>query len=156
MKQPETKIGVASQDDLPGVLDLYMQLSPEDPRTEISQAVSAYNQLLACAGSGIYIARVDRAIVATCTLVVIPNLTRSARPYALIENVVVHRNHRRKGYGRKVLDAATRAAWDAGCYKLMLLTGVNEEATFRFYIAAGFEQTKTGFQKRQIAARATS
>ncbi|MEO0384907.1 MAG: GNAT family N-acetyltransferase [Pseudomonadota bacterium] len=155
MTQPEARTVVASQDDLPGVLDLYMQLSPEDPRTEISRAVSAYNQLLACAGSGIYIVRVDRAIVATCTLVVIPNLTRSARPYALIENVVVHRNHRRKGYGREVLDAVTQAAWDADCYKLMLLTGVNEEATFRFYSAAGFEQTKTGFQKRQIAARAT-
>ncbi len=37
-------------------------------------------------------------MVATCTLVVIPNLTRGGTPYALIENVVTHTDHRNKGY----------------------------------------------------------
>jgi hypothetical protein len=31
-----------------------------------------------------------------------------------------------------------RPAWAAGCYKVMLMTGRKDEATFSFYGAAGF------------------
>lgn len=88
-------------------------------------------------------------LVASCTLVVIPNLTRSGSPYALIENVVTHAGHRRRGHGRALLDAAVAAAWAAGCYKAMLMTGSKRPETLRFYADAGFEQSKTGFQIRR-------
>ena len=86
--------------------------------------------------------------VATCTLVVVPNLTRRCAPYALIENVVTHTDFRQLGFGQKVLAAAIDAAWAKGCYKIMLLTGSTEPATLSFYRRAGFEATKTGFQIR--------
>ena len=53
----------------------------------------------------------------------IPNLTRSAAPYAVIENVVVDATRRRTGLGRQIMAGTLRAAWDAGCYKAMLMTG---------------------------------
>jgi GNAT superfamily N-acetyltransferase len=89
--------------------------------------------------------------VTSCTLIVIPNLTRRGAPYALIENVVTHADHRRAGHGRAVLKAAVAAAWAAGCYKVMLLTGRKDAGTLAFYLRAGFEQSKTGFQIRRPA-----
>jgi GNAT superfamily N-acetyltransferase len=70
-------------------------------------------------------------------------------PYALIENVVTHTDHRNRGFGKAILKAATERAWVEGCYKVMLMTGSKRPSTIAFYGAAGFEQTKTGFQIRR-------
>ncbi len=81
-----------------------------------------------------------------------PNVTRGARPYALIENVVTHAQHRRKGFGRAVLGAALACAWDEGAYKVMLATGSQRPSTLRFYEKAGFKRDgKTFFEARPPA-----
>ena len=87
-----------------------------------------------------YGAFVDKRLVSSCALTVIPNLTRSCRPYGVIENVVTHSDHRRKGYATALLKTALADAWTAQCYKVMLLTGRKDEATFRFDEAAGFDR----------------
>jgi GNAT superfamily N-acetyltransferase len=84
---------------------------------------------------------------------VIPNLTRGGQPYGLIENVVAHAEHRGRGYGKKLLQAAVTAAWEADCYKVMLMTGSKKPSTLAFYASAGFEQDKTGFQVRRLPPR---
>ncbi len=53
-------------------------------------------------------------IVATTYLNVIPNLTRSASPYAVVENVVVDESRRGTGLGKEIMAATLAAAWDAG------------------------------------------
>ena len=96
---------------------------------------------------------VQDAIVASCTLIVIPNLTRGGQSYGLIENVVTHAAHRGRGFGKQLLEAAVAAAWQAKCYKVMLMTGSKKPSTLAFYTAAGFEQNKTGFQVRRRPSR---
>ena len=88
-------------------------------------------------------------LVSSCTLAIIPNLTRGGRSYGVIENVVTHPGHRRTGLGKGVLSAALDAAWEADCYKVMLATGSRRKETTRFYEQAGFERgSKTFFQVR--------
>jgi GNAT superfamily N-acetyltransferase len=82
---------------------------------------------------------VDGKLVASCTITVIPNLTRACRPYGLIENVVTHADHQRMGWGRAVLHSALDFAWQQNCYKVMLLTGRKDASTLQFYEAAGFD-----------------
>lgn len=54
--------------------------------------------------------------------------------------------HRGKGYGTAVLRQALERAWEADCYKVMLLTGSSRPAVRRFYEQAGFRTgLKTGF-----------
>ena len=82
-------------------------------------------------------------------LVVCPNFSRSGRPFALIENVVTHREHRKRGYGRKIVRHAIDMAWQRGCYRVTLMTGSRREETLRFYEAAGMRRdTKTAFEAR--------
>lgn len=88
--------------------------------------------------------------VTTCTLIVIPNLLRGARNYALIENVVTDADHRQKGYARLVLNSAVAQAFADNCYKVMLMTGSTNPATLRFYDESGFSRTKTGFEIRRL------
>lgn len=149
-------IRTAGVDDINALLDLYQHLNPEDVRAELIDARRVFETFTAIKGSRIFIADCERAVVSSCTLVVIPNLTRGGRPYGLIENVVTHIDYRKQGFGKAVLDYATDAAWDAGCYKVMLMTGSKRPGILEFYRRAGFEQSKIGFQKRQIPARRES
>lgn len=48
----------------------------------------------------------DVKIVSSCVCVIVPNLTHSQRPYALIENVVTDENYRKKGLATACLDYA--------------------------------------------------
>ena len=110
-------------------------------------------RLEAMTGSAVLVGRVGGRLLASCTLVVIPNLTRGGKPYALIENVVTHAAARGRGHGKALLAAAVERAWQHECYKVMLLTGSERPSTHAFYRAAGFEQSKTGFQVRRMAKR---
>ena len=133
---------------------LYPHLNPDDPEVPSTEAERIWDQFLRYPGSAIFLGLVGTTPVTTCTLVVIPNLTRGGAPYGLIENVVTDAGHRKKGYGQAVLEVAIAAAWQQRCYKVMLLTGSTNPATLKFYRDVGFEQNKTGFQIRQIPPRA--
>jgi GNAT superfamily N-acetyltransferase len=94
----------------------------------------------------------DGTLVSSCTLTIVPNLTRGCRPYGVIENVVTHAAHRSRGNGKAVLARALADAWSVDCYKVMLLTGRKDPATFRFYESAGFDShDKQGFVARPPA-----
>jgi|SRR5688500_14144487 GNAT superfamily N-acetyltransferase len=143
----------ASRSDLRQLLALYPHLDPADRVASVEVAERRLEELQKYHGSAIFVGVAEHAIVASCTLVVIPNLTRGGRPYGLIENVVTHVAFRGRGFGKQLLQAAVAAAWQVDCYKVMLMTGSKKPSTLAFYAAAGFEQNKTGFQIRRLPQR---
>ena len=97
----------------------------------------------------VIVAQATERLVSSCTLAIVPNLTRGGRSYGVIENVVTHADYRRLGLGRRVLDHALDVAWQADCYKVLLATGSKRESTLRFYEEAGFHRGgKTYFEVR--------
>ena len=148
-----SQIRAVRPEDLPGLLALYRHLIPEEEPCLPSAAAQILDQLRRSPDSDILVGLWGEDIVVSCTLAVIANLTRGGRPYALIENVVTHGDFRNLGFGKAILTAATEPAWQAGCYKVMLLTGSGNEAAQAFYAASGFEQTKTGYQMRRLPVR---
>ncbi|MBZ5758684.1 MULTISPECIES: GNAT family N-acetyltransferase [Rhizobium] len=138
----------AEASDLDQLLDLYRQLNPADPEPTADAAQTAYAEMLAQPGLRVFLGTADHRPVSTATLLIIPNLTRGTRPYALIENVVTLEEQRSKGYGRTVMLHAIDVAFTAGCYKVMLLTERQREHIHRFYESCGFTQNKAGFQIR--------
>ena len=147
----ELLIRPAQQDDLQDLLDLYHHLDAQDARCAVNEAVAVFERFLLYLGSAILIGLIKGELIASCTVIVVPNLTRGGTPYALIENVVTHAGYRNRGFGKAILKAAVERAWGEGCYKAMLMTGSKTASTIVFYEAAGFEQTKTGFQTRRLS-----
>ena len=143
----------AARSDLPQLLSLYTHLDPADRVPSLDVAERRFEELRRYQGSATLVAVAEHAIVASCTLVVVPNLTRGGRPYGLIENVVTHAAFRGRGFGKRLLQAAVAAAWQVDCYKVMLMTGSKKPSTLAFYASAGFEQNKTGFQIRRLPQR---
>jgi len=146
----EPDIRPARPADLPGILALYRQLHPGDPVLAPATAETAWTALLSSGLITPFVADIAGLLVSSCTLAIVPNLSRGARPYGVIENVVTHADHRRTGLGRAVLHAALDQAWHANCYKVLLATGSRKEATLRFYENAGFQRGgKTYFEIRR-------
>jgi GNAT superfamily N-acetyltransferase len=127
--------------DLDELLALYAHLHDADaPLPERAVVEGIWREVAANPGYRYYGGFVEGSLVSSCTLTIIANLTRGCRPYGVIENVVTHVAHRRRGYAKAVLLEALKDAWAANCYKVMLLTGRKDEATFRFYESVGFDR----------------
>ena len=123
--------------ELSQLMRLYRILHPSDvPLPDRSVVEQRWSDIQADSAHTYFGAFVDDSLVSTCTLSVIPNLTRGCRPYGMIENVVTDPPFRRQGIGSAVLKHALRHAWKCECYKVMLLTGRLNEETYRFYEGA--------------------
>ena len=139
----------ARSGDFADVLRLYRQLHPSDPIVEDGSDEAAFERILGTAGLHLFVLEIDGAVVASTYLNVIPNITRSASPYAVIENVVVEESLRGTGLGKRIMEGTLGAAWEAGCYKAMLMTGSRTPATHAFYRACGFSpDAKTAYLAR--------
>jgi predicted GNAT family N-acyltransferase len=135
--------------DFEDVIRLYRQLQPEDPVLQDGSDAAAFDQILSSPGLHLFVLELNGVVVATTYLNLIPNITRSASPYAVIENVVVEESLRGTSLGKQIMAGTLRAAWEAGCYKAMLMTGSRKPATHSFYRACGFSpDAKTAYVAR--------
>ena len=143
----ELDIRTCEPDDLDELMQLYKHLHVKDTPVPSSATLElVWRDILNDPKILCLIGEYSGIFVASCILAIIPNLTRATRPYGLIENVVTHSAYRRKGFGTSILRHALNTAWQHNCYKVMLLTGRQDEGVYRFYEGAGFKRgIKTGF-----------
>lgn len=136
----------ADKNDLHEILRLYLYLHEESVPGDTENLRNTWANIINDVNHHLIVCEVNGKIVASCVCVIIPNLTRSVRPYAFIENVVTHGNYRNKGYATDCLNFAKKIAEENHCYKMMLLTGAKEESTLNFYRNAGYNDSdKTAF-----------
>jgi len=127
--------------DLDALLSLYEHLHATDaPLPARADLDSIWRKLCESEDHLYYGVDADGLLAASCTVTIVPNLTRGARPYGVIENVVTHSDHRRRGLGRIVVTRALDAAWRRGCYKVMLMSGMGRREIHSFYEALGFDR----------------
>ena len=141
------KVRRIKYEELESLLSLYEYLIPDDPKLKIDTALKEHwNEILSDSSYFYFVIEKDDMLVCSCNLTIIKNLTRSARPYGIIENVVTHPDYRNKGYGTAVLKKAIETAQENNCYKVVLTTSRKDENTLRFYENAGFNMgEKTAF-----------
>jgi GNAT superfamily N-acetyltransferase len=144
------EVRLIHRDELSDLLALYQYLNPDDPvLTETPDLLKIWDEILNDPSLYYLVSPIDGQLVASCTLAIVKNLTRSARPYGLIENVVTHPDYRKRGFGTAVLNKAVDICREQNCYKVMLMTGSKKESTLNFYDRAGFHRgEKTAYQIR--------
>ena len=141
-------IRIAEQDDLPQILDLLDVLGGDCKISPIEEIEKTWHEIISYNGLSLIVGEVEGQLVSTCTLIIVPNLTRATKPYAFIENVVTLPSARGKGYASEVLNVAIDLAGSQGCYKLMLLSGEANKEAHKLYSKLGFKRDKIGFQYR--------
>ncbi len=136
----DLEIRALGASDLEALLQLYEHLHENDDPLPDRRELAAQWEHICSDPALIYLGGFRGAeLVSSCTAVVVPNLTRGARPYAVIENVVTQRDLRGQGVGSRVLQALLDRRWAAGCYKVMLQSAAHRDSAHRFYEANGFD-----------------
>ncbi|MWC27573.1 GNAT family N-acetyltransferase [Paenibacillus sp. MMS18-CY102] len=145
MQQPNVRM--ARKDELPKLLRLYKHLHEDDIALPIDDSLEKlWAEMISDPNMRIIVVEHDGELIASCVLNLLKNLTRGARPYGLIENVVTHADYRRQGLGKAVLQHAITVSQQHHCYKVMLMTGSKREEVLHFYESVGFKKgLKTGF-----------
>lgn len=145
----------ASRSDFAELMRLYRQLHPQDPELTDGKDRKVFDEILGSPLLHLFVAEQTDPheprphLLASCYLNLIPNITRSASPYAIIENVITDESRRAQGIGKRLIQHVLMVAWSHGCYKAMLQTGSKTPATHAFYRACGFSaDDKTGYVAR--------
>lgn len=142
-------IRMVNRNDLPALQELYLNLHDTNITPITSEGLKIWEEILRTPNYHILIGEYMRQVVSSATLIIIKNLTRDMRPYALIENVVTAPEYRNRGYAGCLIKKAVEIAKENNCYKIMLLSGSKSESTLNLYKMAGFSDTeKTGFVMR--------
>ncbi|WP_458204906.1 GNAT family N-acetyltransferase [Haladaptatus sp. NG-SE-30] len=134
-------------DELDELLTLYQMLNPDDPPLVRSEELhDQWQRMIRDDSLEIVVVEDDGRLVSSCVLSITENLTRNARPFGLIENVITHEDRRGHGFGKRCLEKATEMAEKRDCYKVMLLTGSDTQWKHEFYEECGFDKgEKTRF-----------
>ena len=135
-----------TKDDLGSLLSLYTQLHDNPIPEQSEELEKLWQQIVEDKHQHIIVAEAEGKIVSSCVLVLVPNLTHSQRPYALVENVITDEKYRKQGFAAACLNYAREIALSANCYKIMLLSGSKQEAAHRLYEQLGYNKNdKTAF-----------
>ncbi len=134
------------ENELNELLQLYRHLHEKSVPAMTEHLKSTWEAILKDKNHHIIVKETGHEIVSSCVCILIPNLTRNIRPYALIENVFTREDCRGRGYATECLHYAREIAEGENCYKMMLLTSAKEDATLKFYGNAGYNSgDKTAF-----------
>lgn len=140
----------ATVSDLPGIVELLAQLyadpAQEDYAAAGEQYRRAYTEIAGDPRQTLFVVETDGRIAGTLVLIVVPNLTRRGRPYAILENIVVDAERRNGGIGEALVRHAIDAARRAGCHKVALMSRVERTDAHRFYERLGFTPAHVGYR----------
>ena len=136
----------ATEQDLPRILELYQDLTGERHALSPAETRLVLAQITAMPGHELLVTEENGAVVGTMVLLVVPNLSHGARPWAVVENMVVEGKYHRRGVGRLLMEYAIARARQAGCYKVQLLSNKKRRQAHKFYRSLGFEASAHGFR----------
>jgi GNAT superfamily N-acetyltransferase len=136
----------ATEADIPRILELYETLTGEPHKLARHETQPLFNEIKAMPGHELLVAEEDGAVVGSMVLLIVPNFSHGALPWAIVENLVVDDGRRRQGIGRALMDYARERAREAGCYKIQLLSNTKRNEAHRFYKKLGFKTSADGFR----------
>jgi GNAT superfamily N-acetyltransferase len=145
------EFGIGNKYDLVGILELLKQL--------VENTGSSDNFDLKCANKiweniennniKYFLAKDNCKIIGSCYVCIIPNLTYNGKSIGYIENVIVDKNYRKKGIGKKIMEMAIEYAKENNCYKVVLQSGIKRVEAHSFYEKIGFNgESKKAYELR--------
>ncbi len=145
-------VRVATEEDIPRILEIYGELVITTSPEELKRSPSAddyrraFAQINIATGHELLVAEEHGKVVGTMVLIIVPNLSHRGLPWAGVENLVVDSGYRRQGIGRLLMDYALAQAKKAKCYKIQLISDKRRKEAHHFYRSLGYQASGHGFR----------
>lgn len=135
------EIIAVQKEDLPDILALYAVEDINNGNVlPLRDAENIFNKIQSYPNYKIYIAKCNKNIVGTFSLAIMDNLAHMGRPSGLVEDVVVEKEMRSQGIGKKMMEYALKICKESNCYKMCLSSSLIRERAHSFYEKIGFEK----------------
>jgi GNAT superfamily N-acetyltransferase len=141
------KVRRAELTDLRQLIELFNEMHEESDIVS-AEAQQTLIEVLAESNRAVLVAEIDGVVVGTVDVAVHGNLSRGMKPWAIVENVMVTEAARRKGVARALMTSAEHFARESGCYKIQLVSGIENHASHHLYRLLGYDIPVLGFRKR--------
>ncbi len=129
------------------LVEAFERLTPQLSSSNPPPSAEALENIAASEATRLLVARSDRVIVGSLTLVLV-RIPTGLR--AIIEDVVVDERVRGQGVGRALNEAALELARDAGAVTVDLTSRPSREAANRLYLSLGFEVRDTNVYRYKL------
>lgn len=138
------EITFATTNDIDGILALQDQIYRVDKPP--ANAADILAKLIDSATCDVLVAKKDGQVVGSAFIFYLPIPAHGA-PYALLEGLVVDKDHRSQGIGTSLFNKAVEIAKQKGAYKIIFTSGKDRTDTHKFYEKLGFKKWGYEFRK---------
>lgn len=80
--------------------------------------------------------------------VICRELYGACRPFLVVENFIVDKNHLRKGIGTLLMNELEQKARERNCTQMLLVTEKDRTDACGFYTSYGFQTNNAGYKKK--------
>jgi GNAT superfamily N-acetyltransferase len=136
-------ITTASEADVPALCALLALLFTQEAefQPDAAKQAAGLRAILRDENVGrVLVMRNNGTPIGMVSLLFVPSTALGGRA-ALLEDMIVHPDHRKHGNGSALLNAAINAARIAGCLRITLLTDTDNADAQRFYSRHGFARS---------------
>ncbi|MBM0066810.1 GNAT family N-acetyltransferase [Alkalicoccobacillus gibsonii] len=136
----------AISSDKEQINELYRMLVPNSKKREVLG--EQIDKIKEDPNNFILVYEENGAIIGTLTLNICLQALHGESPYGVVENVVIHENHRNKRIGTKLLEFVDHYCLTIDCHRVMLLSNSKRTQAHNFFENAGYNGTVSkGFKK---------
>ncbi|MDR1983897.1 MAG: GNAT family N-acetyltransferase [Prevotellaceae bacterium] len=140
----DLQIRLCTDNDYASVFELLRQLWNKQLNYEMLQSV--YNNALKSDSQKLIVCLVDNKVTGFCSLTIKNNLWQAGN-LGHIDELIVDKNHRRQGIGRKLMDEITKIAKENNCKRIELDSAFHRKEAHQFYENSGYENRAYLFSK---------
>lgn len=141
------KIRRLAEDDLAGLSGLYAQFWGEE--SSLEQMRATFRRLAENPRYLLLVAEEAGCLAGSVMGIICEELYGECKPFLVIEDVIVDRQHRRAGIGSALMRELERCAADSGCSYVIFVTETERVAAQRFYASLGYAlDSHKGFKKK--------
>jgi GNAT superfamily N-acetyltransferase len=126
---------------------LYRELHPDDAQLTSDDIARELTSIQSDSRRVYALLDRDSTLIGTIDVFIMRNLTRRARPWIGVENLVVAARRRRAGHGEAMLEAVVSFADSIGAYKVQLISATGRTDAHRLYERCGFRVAGHGFRR---------
>jgi len=137
----KVEIREARETDLQMMLPLYGQLGMDSGEVlPLIEAQRIYRRMGAYPDYRLYCTLYEGAVIGAFALLIMDNMGHMGKPSAVLEDVVVGREWRGRGFGRQMVAYAMARSREKDCYKISLSSNKDRGDAHRFYENLGFKR----------------